>query len=321
MTPDRSPPAPPARSCDPPQLCNSAGWRFRTIPAVRVWVLLAAVGFSTMAVLAKSLGEDLHAFQIAFFRSVVGLLVLMPLVVRAGWGVLRTNVPGLHLGRAVTGATAMMCGFYALTPPAAGHRDRRHLHPSALPDHRGGPAARRTGALAAVVGDAGRIRRRAPHAPAGRRPIRSGDDRRAGPGPGRRAGRRVPEAHAAGREEPDRAVLHRRLHHHRDAGAGPGRLAPAERRGGGNRVPDGRRGRGPAKPLWCAHSALPKRPRSRRSTMPGCCSRPGFGIVLFAEYPDVWTIIGAGIIVSSTIYIARREARLGAPPKATPSPD
>jgi len=47
----------------------------------------------------------------------------------------------------------------------------------------------------------------------------------------------------------------------------------------------------------------------------------GFGIVLFAEFPDVWTMVGAGIIVASTVYIARREAKLGAPPKTVPSPD
>ena len=46
-----------------------------------------------------------------------------------------------------------------------------------------------------------------------------------------------------------------------------------------------------------------------------------FGIVLFTEFPDIWTILGAGIIVASTVYIARREARLGAPPKTGPAPD
>ena len=34
------------------------------------------------------------------------------------------------------------------------------------------------------------------------------------------------------------------------------------------------------------------------------------GVVLFSEYPDLWTIGGAVIVVASTIYIAQREARL-----------
>ncbi len=32
--------------------------------------------------------------------------------------------------------------------------------------------------------------------------------------------------------------------------------------------------------------------------------------IFFSEYPDLWTLAGAGIIVLSTAYIARREARL-----------
>lgn len=36
----------------------------------------------------------------------------------------------------------------------------------------------------------------------------------------------------------------------------------------------------------------------------------GFGYLLFHETLDIWTFIGAGVIVASTLYIARREARL-----------
>lgn len=32
--------------------------------------------------------------------------------------------------------------------------------------------------------------------------------------------------------------------------------------------------------------------------------------LFFAEYPDIWTLSGAAIIIASTLYIARREARL-----------
>jgi len=34
------------------------------------------------------------------------------------------------------------------------------------------------------------------------------------------------------------------------------------------------------------------------------------GIILFGEYPDLWTIGGAAVVVGSTVYIAQREARL-----------
>jgi drug/metabolite transporter (DMT)-like permease len=37
----------------------------------------------------------------------------------------------------------------------------------------------------------------------------------------------------------------------------------------------------------------------------------GFGLSLFSELPDLWTVAGALIIIASTLYITRREARLG----------
>lgn len=36
----------------------------------------------------------------------------------------------------------------------------------------------------------------------------------------------------------------------------------------------------------------------------------GFGLVLFGELPDLWLLLGATLIVASTLYITRREARL-----------
>ena len=39
-----------------------------------------------------------------------------------------------------------------------------------------------------------------------------------------------------------------------------------------------------------------------------------FGLILFGEVPDLWTILGAGVVVASAIYIARRESRIGPPP-------
>ncbi|MEK9644935.1 MAG: DMT family transporter [Alphaproteobacteria bacterium] len=40
------------------------------------------------------------------------------------------------------------------------------------------------------------------------------------------------------------------------------------------------------------------------------------GYFIFSELPDIWTWVGAAIIVSSTLYITRREAKLGKPPQA-----
>lgn len=43
------------------------------------------------------------------------------------------------------------------------------------------------------------------------------------------------------------------------------------------------------------------------------------GLLFFDEAPDIWTALGAGLIVASTYYIARREARLGK--KASKAPE
>ncbi len=80
-----------------------------------VWVLLASAGFSLMASLVKLLGQTLDSFQIVFFRCVVGLAVMLPVVARMGPRVLRTDAPFIHLGRALAGLTAMSAGFYALS--------------------------------------------------------------------------------------------------------------------------------------------------------------------------------------------------------------
>lgn len=45
-----------------------------------------------------------------------------------------------------------------------------------------------------------------------------------------------------------------------------------------------------------------------------------FGYLLFGEMPDVWTWVGAAVIVAATVYIARREARLAPASTTVPPP-
>ena len=47
----------------------------------------------------------------------------------------------------------------------------------------------------------------------------------------------------------------------------------------------------------------------RRAALVSSVRGPGGGY-FFGEVPDVWTLAGAALIVASTIYIARREARV-----------
>ena len=59
----------------------------------------ALVSFLAMAVSARELSAALGTFQILFFRSVIGLLVLALLLSRSGWHQLATASIGLRFAR------------------------------------------------------------------------------------------------------------------------------------------------------------------------------------------------------------------------------
>lgn len=84
------------------------------------WMLVAAAGSSSMNGLIRHLSADIHTFEIALFRNVFGLLVLVPLVLDAGRAALRTQKLRLHALRGVLNAVAMLSFFYAvaITPLA-----------------------------------------------------------------------------------------------------------------------------------------------------------------------------------------------------------
>jgi drug/metabolite transporter (DMT)-like permease len=96
---------------------RAAGWWGRLPANLRgaLWLTLGCLGIATMAALVKTLGARLDSFQLAFFRAGFGLLAVLPFALRAGVAVLRTRQLKLHLLRGVAGSVAMMCGFYALT--------------------------------------------------------------------------------------------------------------------------------------------------------------------------------------------------------------
>lgn len=80
-----------------------------------LWVIASCLLFGTMAAIVKALGSRLDSFQLAFLRAFFLLLILLPFVARAGVGVLRTARPGLHTARSLAGSIGLMCGFYGLT--------------------------------------------------------------------------------------------------------------------------------------------------------------------------------------------------------------
>ncbi len=85
-------------------------------PNVRgaIWTVTAACLFTCMATLAKFLGGRLDHFQVTFFRTLTGLLFILPFLIGKGQQGWRTSQPGLHVLRGVLGNVGMICGFYAL---------------------------------------------------------------------------------------------------------------------------------------------------------------------------------------------------------------
>ncbi len=66
-------------------------------------------------VIARHLSHDLHPMQIAFFRTVVPLFILVPMLMRQGPGWWRTSRPGLQFWRGMVGGISMITWFYSLS--------------------------------------------------------------------------------------------------------------------------------------------------------------------------------------------------------------
>jgi len=79
------------------------------------WMIVAVVFFSATAIGVKTVGTSLNTFQIVFFRSLFGLIVVVPLLAIEGRKVLKFNRKELHILRVVLAVIGMSAGFYAIT--------------------------------------------------------------------------------------------------------------------------------------------------------------------------------------------------------------
>jgi drug/metabolite transporter (DMT)-like permease len=77
-------------------------------------IIAAELMFVSMGASIRGVANELPNADIVFFRNMVGVLVLLPWLLRHGGTSLRTRVPHLHLLRGVAGLSAMYCFFYAI---------------------------------------------------------------------------------------------------------------------------------------------------------------------------------------------------------------
>ena len=86
-------------------------------PTVRgpIYMIASCAGFACMIALIRTASREVHPFEVAFFRNLVGVIVMMPVLLRTGTGALRTGRLGLHLVRATLGFTSMLCWFWTVS--------------------------------------------------------------------------------------------------------------------------------------------------------------------------------------------------------------
>lgn len=92
--------------------------RLRSLPPnVRgaLWMLLAAAVWATNDAIVKAVGRTIDPMQIAFFRCFFGALTVLPfLLASTGTFALRTRRFGGHVGRSVMGYLAMVFSWYSV---------------------------------------------------------------------------------------------------------------------------------------------------------------------------------------------------------------
>ncbi|MEP1206790.1 MAG: DMT family transporter [Rhizobiaceae bacterium] len=78
------------------------------------WALLAAALFSVVSALAKVAVVDYHVLQILFFRQIVVFASSLPDIARTFPQSLQTRRPGIHALRLIGAFVALSCGIWAV---------------------------------------------------------------------------------------------------------------------------------------------------------------------------------------------------------------
>jgi len=91
-------------------------WFDRQPSVVRgsLWAIVAAGFFTGMPISVRYLSATMTSFEIVFFRSLLGMLIMAPFLAFRGWGGLRTTAPWLHVQRSTINFSGMVLWFYAL---------------------------------------------------------------------------------------------------------------------------------------------------------------------------------------------------------------
>ncbi|HKS57326.1 MAG TPA: DMT family transporter [Steroidobacteraceae bacterium] len=78
-----------------------------------LWMLASSITFTVMTMLIKYLGTDYSPALQTFYRQLAGLIVLLPVILPHPRQVFRTTRPGILLFRSGAGTIGMILAFYA----------------------------------------------------------------------------------------------------------------------------------------------------------------------------------------------------------------
>jgi drug/metabolite transporter (DMT)-like permease len=90
---------------------------FRELPPILrggVWMLLGTFAFAVMIILVRKTSQTFTAFEITFWRALIGLMFMTPWMMRVKFAGLRTNRPGLQLWRNMLHVVGIVLWYYAI---------------------------------------------------------------------------------------------------------------------------------------------------------------------------------------------------------------
>ena len=84
------------------------------------FMIISGLFFVVMHSAVKYLSKEVHIFEIAFFRCALVIFVLAPIIFQQGRSIFKTKQPKMQLLRITTNSVAMLCFFYGIsTTPLA----------------------------------------------------------------------------------------------------------------------------------------------------------------------------------------------------------
>ena len=80
-----------------------------------ILTILSIVLFSIMVIFIRKASESLHILEVVFFRNLLALIVMLPILKSIGFAAIKMNNTKLFFMRGFVGAIGMIAGFTCLT--------------------------------------------------------------------------------------------------------------------------------------------------------------------------------------------------------------